>query len=142
MSQIGHGTQLHMGGSVASGGLTSGLPTPLRIEWLTLTSGDIAGPGVSYQFPQCVRCKLIWAAANCVAVHGISGLQEWWCWRCAGYKYEQGGAVRGFETREDWIRESAPFVSGANPFMVADWCEEQGRQKDAEYLRHRYMSGG
>ena len=61
-----------------------------------------------------------------------SGLQSPldYCHECASFS-PQGG----FETREDWIREVAPFTSETPCYVLADWCEEQGRSKDAQWLR-------
>ena len=43
---------------------------------------------------------------------------------------------RECETREIWIRESLPEFDEDTPAeILADWCEEHGRLKDAVWLR-------
>ncbi len=83
---------------------------------------------------KCAKCgrEFGWTQGDDVTVGGISGFCQKWCWPCAGYNYEKGR----FETREDWIRESVPMWASDYPVEVlADWCQDNGRYFDGEYLR-------
>ena len=84
---------------------------------------------------KCGRCMgSYYVTGDGIQVTGVCGFIETWCWQCAGYRYQGGG----FETREDWLREGSPFASDTPCWLMADWYEEQGRCKDAEWLRiHR-----
>lgn len=67
----------------------------------------------------------------------VRGKRESYCFRCAGYT-----SGKGFERREDWIKESLPpWLLDAEVYAAADWLEEQGRTKDAAHMRG-LASGG
>lgn len=81
----------------------------------------------------CFRCGApVWQGS--VTVMGCSGLYMQCCHACAGFDYQKGG----FHNRGDWIRESVPsWATGLSDYALADYLEEQGRIKDAVYLRRR-----
>ena len=87
-------------------------------------------------YPGCWRCKQPIETGRRILVFGLpSSVGAYYCWQCFGLD----GPTK-LTNREDWLRESAPFVSGAPCYILADWYEEQGRYKDAEWLR-TYRSG-
>lgn len=88
--------------------------------------------------PLCFRCKKVLTTGPKVTVNHTGCMREY-CLDCAGY-----AKPNGFETREDWIRETVPLQSGTPSQIVADWLLDQGREKDANYMRETAlrMSGG
>ena len=117
-------------GAIGSGQIASGMAgSPL---------GSFAPSGVD-----CSRCGknmgVSYGFTPHVTVRRISGNTPGFCFSCAGYLDDQ----HRFETREDWIRETAPFAEDAPAYMIADWLEEQSRHKDSQYMRTIVnMSGG
>ncbi len=71
-----------------------------------------------------------------LVVRGVSGLYEIWCWKCAGYNYEE----RRFKNLEDYIRESLPYLKDMPSPILADYLEENGAAA-AEWIRN-HTSGG
>lgn len=91
------------------------------------TSGSYFGP-----FSDCYICKkglTLLSGQNYVLVAGYPS--RYFCYECAGYKREEFR----FETREDWIRDTLPFSQDTPAEILSDWLEEQGRLKDAQYMR-------
>ncbi len=56
-------------------------------------------------------------------------LGSYCCLYCTSWNGEK------FETREDWIRDGLDFLPDAPCGIIADFLDEQGRHKDADWLR-------
>lgn len=110
----------------------------LVVSPLIFSSGAIICGSVSMggYFGTCASCNKQLSAQTVgdqITVTGMSGLYRVYCWQCANYN-----SKTGFESREDWIRQNVPQYDGMPCNVLADWCEDQGRLKDAEWLRtHR-----
>ena len=71
-----------------------------------------------------------------VIVRGVSGLHQVWCWKCAGYRYEQGGAIRQFDgKRLEWTIEGSPFTTEVPLPILHDWLEENNKQEAADFIK-------
>lgn len=124
---------------VRSGGFTSGVIP----QWQS-TSG-VFGP------PSGIDCRICGKTMGAMGVGtaireafvrvegnlSVSGRtwDSWtYCMECAGYLFQE----RRFETREDWIRDGLDFLPETPCLVIADFLEDAGRNKDADWLRlHR-----
>lgn len=59
------------------------------------------------------------------------GSYIWYCFECLGLDNND----KKVPIKKDWILDSVPFNRDAPLYMIADWLEEQGRDKDAGYIR-------
>lgn len=113
MSQIQHGITMS-GGPPFMQYLASGL----------LDSGLLfAHQGIAYE---CANCGGKWCHVVDVWFYNGKPL----CRRCQPPKPDGVPYIR-----EDWIRESCPLDRGTPRAILADWCEDHGRDQDAVYLR-------
>src|SRR5215831_10701293 len=90
------------GGGVGSGQPLSGVIGPFASTSSSIQSGTYT---TTHYCCKCHKPMGNYTTGDQVVVQGVSGLFERWCWQCAGYNYQQGG----FETREDWIRDSISY---------------------------------
>lgn len=120
---------------LASGATLSGQIATGPLPGYNIASGVLAAPPVV-----CVRCGKV--VSHVYATTGLSmgtwvnvvvghNLRLSYCSACAGFDCDR----RDFTRREDWIRDSVPLASGTPDAVIADWCEERGRQADADWLR-------
>lgn len=99
----------------------------------SLTWDDITSVATGRDNLYCALCNIsLWD--NQVRVTGLSGLVIDFCHKCAGYDPKKGGF--GWQ-REEWIRSTYAFSKDTPAGIIADYLEDHGRTKDAEYLRRR-----
>lgn len=116
-------------GSVGNYGFTSGMDYHYNIN-----SGDIISGQPTWHY--CSLCKkYIGGSGDMVSVHGISGLYLPCCWECGGFTYQHPVMGDGFHQRYNWIMDSIPLTQDTPLPIIADWLEENHRQKDSDYIK-------
>lgn len=109
------GSSAILSGSIASGYISG---------YISVISSSASSLNLS-----CKRCRQpvsIYSGNTVTATWG-----DYYCYACAGYSIESG-----FQQKEDWIRDSVPGDYAKLPApILADYLEENGRRKDADYLR-------
>ncbi len=126
------------------GGFTSGMFVS-GYGHVLLVSGTIGSGDIAPRTPAPRLCKVCgkqmssWIPGDGVTIQNpghFEGKYEHYCFECAGFVPGEG-----FVARERWIKESVPlFCSGMPAIILADYLEDQGRDRDAEWLRV-YRSG-
>ena len=101
-----------------------------------LMSGASVTAFTKYEY-RCAKCnKLVYSSGTrrrpyiVITYCGKSNFYKYYCAKCIDYDPD-----KGLETRKDWILESVDFVPGTPLGIIADYLQDQGRTKDAEYLR-------
>lgn len=103
-----------------------------------LNSGSVLSGGVQfrdffasgYWFVTSERCCHCGKAYTYVDLSYYYGNRRRSCMECLGFQDSPP-----LPPREMWIRETTPLQSGTPRFILADWCDENGRERDGEYLR-------
>lgn len=116
-------------------GLSGSVPSGMLVGTHYVPSGI-----VSFDPKKCFQCgKSMWGGSGEDHVRiRIGGTKQRICLACIGYRND----LKKCENRGDWIRESVPLPEGTPDYAIADYLEEWGRTKDAEYIRKNMLTSG
>lgn len=123
-----------------SGFISLGYYAPVTLSGVV---NQLSGYNLQWDYPLTVACGSIAPLVRCkvcdkavpytsfvrvqVGMHSRT-----YCLECAGFM-----SPNGFETREEWIRNTVPLPKDTPACVIADWLLDHSRYDDADYMRKR-----